>query len=103
MEAEDNKNRRQSPLWPHRSTGQRDERTTHGGCHGDQVVDDALVLGVGDVGDVEGLAHGVRQTPQAAAVLLGLEDQGSQLGPLKAAGGKGREGNQTQMHGVELT
>ena len=55
------------------------------------MVDDALVLRVGDVGDVEGLPHVVGQTPQAAAGLLGLEDQGSQLGPLEAAGGKGRE------------
>lgn len=49
-----------------------DERAPHGCCNGNHVVNDAFVLGVGDVRYVEDVTHGVRQALQTAAGLLGL-------------------------------
>lgn len=49
-----------------------DKRAPHGGCNRDHVVDDAVILGVGDIGDVEDVAHGVRQPLQTATGLLGF-------------------------------
>lgn len=49
-----------------------DERAPHGCGNGNHVVNDAFVLGVGDVRYVEDVTHGVRQALQTAAGLLGL-------------------------------
>lgn len=50
----------------------RDKGAPHGRRDGHYVVDDAFVLGVGDICDVKDLTHGVRQALQTAAGLLGF-------------------------------
>lgn len=54
----------------------RYEGAPHGRRDGDHVVDDAAVLGVGDVCDAKDLTHGVRQALQAAAGLSGFGNEG---------------------------
>lgn len=61
-----------------------DERAADGSGDGDHVVDDAFVLRVGDVGDVEDVTHRVGQALQAAARLLGFAHQRRQRRPLLA-------------------
>lgn len=61
-----------------------DERAADGGGDGDHVVDDAFVLRVGDVGDVEDATHRVGQALQTAARLLGFAHQRHQRRPLLA-------------------
>lgn len=68
-----------------------DERAPHGGGDGDHVVDDAFVLGVGDVGYVEDVAHRVGQALQTAARLLGFAHQRRQRRPLLAERERERE------------
>lgn len=48
------------------------ERASHGSCNRDHVVDGTFVLWVGDICDVEDVAHSVRQALQTAAGLLGF-------------------------------
>lgn len=50
----------------------RNEGAPHGRGDSDHVVDDAFILGVGDICDVKDLTHGVRQALQTAAGLLGF-------------------------------
>lgn len=59
-------------LITHSVTCHGDERAPHGRRDGDHVVDDAFVLGVGDVGDAEDVAHRVREPLQTAPRLLGF-------------------------------
>lgn len=61
-----------------------DKRATDGSGDGDHVVNDAFVLRVGDVGDVEDVTHRVRQALQTAARLLGFAHQCGQRRPLLA-------------------
>lgn len=70
-------------LITHCVTRHGDERAPHGGRNGNHVVDNASVLGVGDICDVEDGAHGVRQALQTAAGLLGFGHEGRQWGPLQ--------------------
>lgn len=72
------------PLSTHGVARHGDERAPHGGGDGDHVVDDAFVLGVGDVGYVEDVTHRVGQALQTAARLLGFAHQRRQRRPLLA-------------------
>lgn len=63
---------RKGSLNTHSVARHGDERAPHGCRNGHHVVDDAFVLGVGDVRNVEDVTHGVRQALQTAAGLLGL-------------------------------
>lgn len=56
----------------HRVARHRNEGAPHGRRDSDHVVDDAFILGVGDICDVKDLTHAVRQALQAAAGLLGF-------------------------------
>lgn len=47
------------------------------------MVDDTFILGVGDIGDVKDLMHGVRQALQTAAGLPGFGNQGRKWEPLQ--------------------
>lgn len=53
----------------------RNQRAPHGSCDRHHVVDDALILRVGDIGHVEDVPHGVRQALQTATGLLGFGHQ----------------------------
>lgn len=68
-----------------------DERATDGGGDGDHVVNDAFVLRVGDVGDVEDVTHRVGQALQTAARLLSFAHQRRQWRPLLAERQEGVE------------
>jgi len=52
-----------------------DDRAPHGSCYRNHVVDNPLVLRVGDIRNVEDVPHGVRQTLQTATGLLGFGRQ----------------------------
>lgn len=66
----------------HGATRHSNKRASHGSSNRHQVVDNAFILGVGDICDVEDVAHSVREALQTATGLLGSGYQGRQWGPL---------------------
>lgn len=51
------------------------ERAPHGSCNRNHVVDDTLVLRVGDICNVEDTPHSIRQALQTATGLVGFGHQ----------------------------